>query len=133
MVLCWFGKISKKKKKLESKCLRNPTVKNFDDLKTFCRVYRKCVRAAKFMYFNDCFKENQNNIKGTWKYIKEAIGENSEKITIPSEFIHEGRTFSSKSEVANGFNDFFVNIGPKLASKIPKSKKKIFRISTSYR
>jgi len=124
MVLCWFGKISKKKKKLESKCLRNPTVKNFDDLKTFCRVYRKCVRAAKFMYFNDRFKENQNNIKGTWKYIKEAIGENSEKITIPSEFIHEGRTFSSKSEVANGFNDFFVNIGPKLASKIPKSKKK---------
>lgn len=120
MVLCWFGKISKKKKKLESKCLRNPTVKNFDDLKTFCRVYRKCVRAAKFMYFNDRFKENQNNIKGTWKYIKEAIGENSEKITIPSEFIHEGRTFSSKSEVANGFNDFFVNIGPKLASKIQK-------------
>jgi len=72
------------------------------------------------MYFNDRFKENQNNIKGTWKYIKEAIGENWEKITIPSEFIHEGRTFSSQSEVANGFNDFFVNIGPKLASKIQK-------------
>ena len=34
-------------------------------------------------------------------------------------FIKGGKLINDKSEVAQGFNDFFVNIGPDLANKIP--------------
>ena len=39
---------------------------------------------------------------------------------IPEEFVCNGNKVINSKDIANGFNDFFVNIGPKLANKIEK-------------
>ena len=39
--------------------------------------------------------------------------------------IVDGNTFTNKKEIANKLNDYFVNIGPKLASKLPNPTKKL--------
>ena len=36
----------------------------------------------------------------------------------PETFTHKNKLFTSDLDIANGFNDFFVNVGPDLASKI---------------
>ena len=36
-------------------------------------------------------------------------------------FIHNGKTITNRNQIVNLFNDFFVNIGPTLANKIPKT------------
>ena len=38
-------------------------------------------------------------------------------------FLLNKKTFYEKQAIANEFNNFFVNVGPKLAKKIPASKK----------
>ena len=44
------------------------------------------------------------------------------KSHLPDSFKDNDRTFTNSKEIANKFNDYFVNVGPKLASKIRKSK-----------
>ena len=53
--------------------------------------------------------------------IREIIGGKKSKEQIPSYFQDNGEIISDYLEIANGFNNFFANIGPKLASKIPPS------------
>ena len=38
---------------------------------------------------------------------------------MPNEFVSNNKLIKGHRNIANGFNDFFVNIGPSLASKIP--------------
>ena len=38
---------------------------------------------------------------------------------LSSELFHNGSILNDKKFIANAFNAYFVNIGPKLASKIP--------------
>ena len=42
---------------------------------------------------------------------------------LPTIFVNEGKAYSNEGDIANGFNKFFVNIGPKLANIIPPSMK----------
>jgi len=35
--------------------------------------------------------------------------------------VSDGKAFSGLNEITEGFNDFFVNVGPKLASSIPST------------
>ena len=46
----------------------------------------------------------------------------------PDQFQRSGKILTNKLDIANGFNKFFVNVGPSLASKIksPSSKSHIF-------
>ena len=44
---------------------------------------------------------------------------NSSKTEIPDLFVSKGKAFSGLNEITLGFNDYFENVGPKLASSIP--------------
>ena len=48
---------------------------------------------------------------------------NISKTEIPDLFVSDGKAFSGLNEITEGFNDFFVNVGPKLASSIPSTNK----------
>ena len=61
--------------------------------------------------------EATNDLKKTWKIIKNIISKN--KRNSPTEiFVDSGKTITDKIAIVQKFNDFFVNIGPTLASKI---------------
>ena len=61
---------------------------------------------------------NKHNLRKTWMIIKQVINQ-SKSTKSAGEFIYNDRTTNDRSVIANASNNFFVNIGPTLASKIP--------------
>ena len=60
-----------------------------------------------------------------WDVIKEIIvGAKSTKGSFPRRMIIDGQEIFDQGKIANCFNKFFVDIGPKLASMIPESQTK---------
>ena len=57
-------------------------------------------------------------MKETWATIKEALNKTKNKNTFPDHFKIGGREINDKLAIANWFNQFFTNIGHKLASEI---------------
>ena len=58
-------------------------------------------------------------LKKTWDSIKSIVTLESKDKTAPNLLIVNGNVIINKSYIAEIFNDFFVNVGSNLASKIP--------------
>jgi hypothetical protein len=59
-------------------------------------------------------------LKTSWNVLKEISGQNI-KTHAKSEFTVNNRTITNDQEIADAFNNYFVNIGPKLVSQMPQS------------
>ena len=80
------------------------------------------MRTARRHYYNKLLIDNKRSTKNYWKILKEIIG-NSTEDNYPSYFTNEdGSRDEDEFTVASNFNNFFINIGPKLASAIPNSQ-----------
>ena len=73
------------------------------------------------MYYDKQFINFTSNSKKTWSLIKEVIGSSKQKDHLPNFFQKNGQIIHDTLEIANGFNNFFAGIGPKLASEIENS------------
>ena len=63
----------------------------------------------------------QGNAKKTWSIRKELIGKNKiYKSSFPQKIVIDTTEIVGETKIANEFNNFFTNIGPKLAQKIPQ-------------
>lgn len=117
-------KSSKRKQKLYIKFLKNRTAENELSYKSYKNLFVKLVKKAKKMFYSNKIEANSKNTKGTWKTMREIIGANrSTDSSLPLSVTHDGQTYSSESEIADGFNNYFVNVGPQLASNIPSANK----------
>ena len=72
-------------------------------------------------HYTDRLVVNKGNIKETWKIINSLINKQSKSKTYSTEFISIGNIVRGDKTIANGFNTFFVDIGPALADNIPKT------------
>ena len=60
-----------------------------------------------------------NNIKKTWGVLNDVIKKKRCISKINDKFVGtNGEHITDKGTISNGFNDFFVNVGPKLANTI---------------
>ena len=73
-------------------------------------------------HYSKLMEEHKNNLKKSWTIIKEVINKNKSKSNC-SRFRVNNKITTNKSEISNGFNSFFVNVGPSLASKIPSDNR----------
>ena len=80
------------------------------------RLQGLLIKAEK-NHYDKMFKENQNNLKYSWKILKEIINKRKAP-TINTRFMINGNISTNKHAIAEGFNSFFINIGPTLADKI---------------
>ena len=82
------------------------------------------IRKSKKDYYKKNFDDNISNLKNTWKGIKDIL--NQKKASQISQINHNNVDITNPSEIANTFNNFFVNVGPNCEKKIllPKSYKK---------
>ena len=63
-------------------------------------------------------------MKKTWGTIKQIIGKTKTfKNEIPKRMVIDGIETFDQNEIANEFNKYFTEIGPKAASSIPASSK----------
>ena len=89
--------------------------------------YKNCRNSANNMikyqkkkHYENTFKENINNIKGTWHNIKLLINE-KKKVKNPPIILNNDILYDSKI-IANAFNDYFINLFNKPSTIDPSFK-----------
>ena len=114
----------KKKNKLHAKYKKHNTPLNEITYKSYRNKLNHVLRKAEKIYHNDLLLANKNNMKKTWTILKNIINKNKMK-TKQSEFkLSDGTITTDKQNICENFNNFFVNIGVKLAKSIPIQKTK---------
>ena len=88
------------------------------NFKTFEKIVKDNIRAAKREYYFKTFTSQKNDIKKTWKTIDETLNRRKNKSKFPSEFIVNNRSIADRKEIADQFNIFFSNIGSTLSDSI---------------
>ena len=76
------------------------------------------MRNAEIKYFGDQLKLNSNDIFKTWKVLKTILALNNTSHKKKLCVTIDNHPVSNRKDIANGFNDFFVSIVPKLAKDI---------------
>ena len=76
------------------------------------------MRIAEKQLYQGQIIENKNNLRKTWGIIKQVINKKKNN-KIYDKFISGKDITSDLKTMANAFNNYFVNVGPTLASKIP--------------
>ena len=100
------------------------TLKN--NLHVFNYILKKTIREAKIQYYEKLFTQYKGDIKKTWQTISVIICKSNIKRKTLDKIIVDSKVIKDKQEICNKFNDFFANIGPKLASQIKPSSNKTY-------
>ena len=82
----------------------------------------KIKKKSKTSYYQRKLKVFEGDMKKTWKIIKAVVGKKRGTCdSFPNTLIIGKVEITDTKTVANSFNNFFVKIGPNIASKILKS------------
>jgi hypothetical protein len=110
------------KDKLHSKLKKAKTENQIEILKRqytrFRNIYQSVIRNAKKLYWENKFTECKSNIKLTWKNLNNILHRTANKKDFPNYFINNEHQISDHNDIANAFNQYYVNVGPKLAEQI---------------
>ena len=80
------------------------------------------MKESKKSYFTNYFQNSLNDLKSTWKGIKNLIPLKELHIVAPSNIFDNGRSLTEPQEIANAFNKYFVNAAADIQSTIRCSK-----------
>lgn len=106
-----------RKNKLYRRFLQRPTVFNEIVYKVAKSQVTRDIKATKRAYYHEQLLRNKGKMKEMWKILKSVIG-CKDKNTNCHEVVIDDEPISEPNLVSNHFNDFFVEIGDKLASSI---------------
>ena len=98
--------------------LNSPTPENINRYKNYLSLYNKLKRTMKAQYYTDILSENKSDMKKTWSILNSVINKQKKKDRLPSSFIVNNELSSNLTDIANGFNDFFTNVGHTVKSQI---------------
>ena len=77
---------------------------------------------SKWKYYPKKLLPFQGDPKKTWQIIKEVIGKSKPiHSTLPRKTVIDKNVALEEQQIANAFNNFVINIGPKLADDMPKA------------
>ena len=76
------------------------------------------MRSAKKNYYVLQLDKEKKNIKNTWKILNNVLNRNKSK-SLNTEFNLNGQIINDPKQIPENFNNFFINIGPNQALKIP--------------
>ena len=115
-------KSSRRLNKLYYKQLRSPkdSIQHMDYV-IYRNTYNRLKRKAKQKYYAETLDKHKSDIRKTWTIINGMIGKVRDKSNTPFIIINNEKT-NDPDKIANGFGDYFSNIGIKLAQNIPVSK-----------
>ena len=98
----------------------------WDDYKRLRNKVNKAIKNKKCHYYQHKIEVNKDNPKGTWRILNSLMGRTPNNKSI-NEIKVNGNSVSSPGEIAECFNNFFVEVGPKLASCMDHSCDHNFR------
>ena len=107
----------KHKNKLYLISLKHPTLYNISKYKQYKNKLVSLLKIEEKHFYQSQIVQNKNNLRKVWTIVKEVI--NKKRITRNSkQFILNDQVTMDPNVISNGFNNFFVNVGPTLASNI---------------
>ena len=115
-----------KKNKLYKVYLRSPTNGNLQKFKAYRNKLNMLIRKSKRNYFFMKFEKSKNNMKETWREINTIIGKGKRQSPQSKFWGDDGNVITDSQDISNHFNDFFVNVGPKLSSDIQNTGKNYY-------
>ena len=110
---------AKQKNNLYSIWMKTKKTKSEADLNKYKlseNKFIKIMKLSKKQYYSDCFQKLEGDIKGTWHLLKNIMNKNHNPDSI-NEILVNGVKITDPNQIADNFNDFFVNVGPNLAKK----------------
>lgn len=112
------------KEHLYKKSKNNPGDRVSEDLyKNYAKNLNKVIARAKYLYELNKVQKIQNNSRKLWEFVKKKLNKNKVGNSNCIDYIEEnGEKISNPKDIADTFNNFFSNIGPKLAKEIIKPK-----------
>ena len=112
----------KTKYNLYKKYLRHPSLHNETRYKKYKNRLNHLLKIPKRNHYDDKFENAKGNLKQTWKILNEIINKRKTRSKMPSTFIHNNQEISDPFRIANKFCEYFTNVGPSFASKLPNSR-----------
>ena len=103
-----------KQKMYKSHFLSNNANK-IEQYKTYSNKLNRIKNHSKKSYYCKHFEKCKSNLKATWKLIGTLIKRKTKGQTCPSRIVRNNKTYTSKSDIAEQFNQHFINVGPSLA------------------
>ena len=106
-------------KNLHSISMNHPDyVKNKNEFKTYEKKLKNLITTAKNDFYKKQFIKYQSDIQNTWRTIKTILNKNRSTRKMQTRFCVNGNYVEGDLKIANEFNKFFSEIGPKLALEI---------------
>ena len=124
---------TKKKRLLYEQSLRYGTKKAEDKYKRYKNKLTYILRCEQKRYYSKLLAMHKNDMKKTWQVLNQCMGKNKSRSSLPKCFKVNNVEINDSEEIANGFNNFFVNVGPSLAENIPKSDEDSFKDYIQYK
>ena len=119
----------KKKHILKNKFEKNPTADNKMNYKRHRNALTSLIRTTERRYNEDQLELNKNDLRKVRKIMKDIIGKINDSRKQDLEILVDGSTTKDPEKIVNTFNEYFVDIGPNLASHIKSDVNPISYIS----
>ena len=120
-----FTKINFIKNSLFAKFIKSNDINQTNEMHIKYKQYRNLIltllKRSKRSYFRKFFNDNLNNLKNTWKGIKNLISLKNVSHSSPSSIYYNNKTVTSPFEIANAFNSCFSNIALDIQSSFKYS------------
>ena len=85
-------------------------------------MFNNLKNIAKQSHYSQLLTTYRNNIRKTWGVINALIGRSNDKSSISETLKINNQDTTDHKDIAEGFCDFFTNIGTEFANKIPSAK-----------
>ena len=108
------------KNKLYLKYKKTSNKENLDIYKRYKRILNTLLKKAERQHYHDLLEKYKFNTKKLWTILKDIINKKRNH-SVPQKMKIGDTVTTDKNDIANGFNNFFVNIGNNLTGKIPET------------
>ena len=119
-ITCDIKKLMNTRDKFKRKAILTNRENDWLNFKTARNKVNIELRSAKKDYYSSKIAGQKINPKKAWKSINNLLGRQN-KPTVVNELNVGEQNLTSPEDIAEGFNEYFSNIGPDLASKIDYS------------
>ena len=118
----WLTEGMKRQIKIKNRLYRR-YLRTGDDIhhsiyKRFRNMLTDKLRIAERKHHETLIEKNKSNLRKSWKVLKEVLNR-KKQASCYSRFLIDNTISTDKQKISNGFNDFYINVGPTLARDIP--------------
>ena len=106
------------KNKLYLRSIKTKNEVDFQTYKSYKTMLNRLMRKCEREHYESLMTKNKHNMRKLWMIIKDVINK-KKSTTIPCQFKIGEEIVTNKRVISNKFNDYFINIGSDLESKIP--------------